>query len=110
MLKKSVLFFSMWQFIVLFFFSSSVGAAEFRYFSVLAETMRPITSNADYACSLGYLVTLTGSANEQYVAQVNLPDGAEIVDVTCYGVDSDSNNFIFALHINYICSFNKQPT
>ena len=97
MFRKSILFFSSWQFILFFLFSSSVGAVEFRYFSVLAGAMRPVISSTDYYSNIGYLATISGSIGDQYVAQVNLPDGAEIVDVTCYGVDSDSDEFLFAL-------------
>jgi hypothetical protein len=75
-------------------------ASDYRYFSILAETMRPIDSTIGFDCELGYLKTTSDStlnASSQYIAQVNLPHGSTVDTVSCYGYDNDNNDFSFTL-------------
>jgi hypothetical protein len=63
-----------------------------RHFSLLARTMQPVDSSIGYDTSDGYLRTVQGSTRNEttaYVGQVDLPDGATIVGVRAFGLDSD---------------------
>jgi hypothetical protein len=64
--------------------------------------MQPIDSSIGYDNSDAYLETTqnslaTGTAT--YIGQLDLPDGARIVGVRCFGLDSDPNTqFQFRLY------------
>ncbi len=77
-------------------------ASEYRFFSILAETMRPLDSTIEFDCDDGNLKTTTNStlhpSSAQYIAQVNLPHGSTIDSVSCYGYDNDNNDFSFMLY------------
>ena len=73
-----------------------------RHFSLLAETMHPIDSSIGYDNTSAFLKTTqdsTISPPTTYIGQLDLPDGARIVSVRCFGLDSDSNSqFNFRLY------------
>ena len=97
-IKKFSLALLIWTIFVLF--SHQSIAAEYRYFSILAETMRPIDSSIEFNCNDGNLRTMTDSSlngSTQYIGQVNLPHGTTIVNASCYGYDDDTTDFQFAL-------------
>jgi len=74
-------------------YAQRVAAAGASHYSILAETIQPLDSTIGFNNTSAYLVTTAGStvnAGTQYVAQVNLPDGAVISDVRVYGIDSDT--------------------
>lgn len=63
-----------------------------RHFSLLARTMPPIDSSIGYNSSDAYLRTVQESTmrdNTAYAGQVDLPDGATVVGVRAFGLDSD---------------------
>jgi hypothetical protein len=63
-----------------------------RHFSLLAATMQPVDSSIGYDTSDGYLRTVQESTRNEttaYCGQVDLPDGATIVGVRAFGLDSD---------------------
>ncbi len=83
--------------------SARVAAADsVRHFSLLAETMRPIDSSIGYDNTMAFLRTIqdsTISPPTSYIGQLDLPDGARIVRVKCFGLDSDPNGeFYFRLY------------
>jgi hypothetical protein len=66
------------------------GADGVQHFSLLAETMHPVDSRMGYDSTSGYLTTTSSSSlPAAYVGQLNLPDGATIVGVQAFGMDSD---------------------
>jgi len=83
--------------------STRVAAADsVRHFSLLAETMQPIDSSIGYDNTMAFLKTTqdsTVSPPTSYIGQLDLPDGARIVGVRCFGLDSDPNGeFYFRLY------------
>jgi hypothetical protein len=79
-----------------------VVADSVRHFSLLAETMQPIDSSIVYDNTMAYLKTVqdsTVSLETSYIGQLDLPDGASIVNVQCFGLDTDSSEeFYFRLY------------
>jgi hypothetical protein len=76
------------------FFGANALAEEYEYFAVMAEAMSPLDSTIEFDCFNGYLQTTSAStlhSSSGYIAQINLPDGAEIVSATGYGYDTDSS-------------------
>jgi hypothetical protein len=77
-----------------------------RHFSLMARTMQPADSSIRYdTYDDGYLRTVQESSmNEEtvYIGQVDLPDGATVVDVRAFGLDSHPfGEFCFGLvHCN----------
>lgn len=73
-----------------------------QHFSLLAETMQPIDSSIGYDNTMAFLKTTldsTVSPPTSYIGQLDLPDGARIVNVRCFGLDSDPNDeFYFRLY------------
>ncbi len=80
--------------------TATAGSAQ--HFSLLAEAMQPVDSSIGYDNYQAFLKTTqesTVSIETTYVGQVNLPDGATIVGVRCFGQDSDPNReFYFRLY------------
>ena len=76
-------------------------AASLRHFSLLAETMQPIDSSIGYDNTMAFLTTTQDSSISppaSYIGQLDLPDGARIVSVLCFGLDTDpSAQFEFQL-------------
>ena len=73
-----------------------------RHFSLMARTMQPADSSIRYdSYDDGYLRTVQESslnAETVYAGQVDLPDGAAVVGVRAYGLDSDPvGEFCFGL-------------
>jgi hypothetical protein len=63
-----------------------------QHFSLLAATMQPIDSSIGYDNSDGFLKTIqesTITTTTAYVGQLDLPDGARIVSVQGFGLDTD---------------------
>lgn len=63
-----------------------------RHFSLMARTMQPVDSSIRYDSYDGYLRTVQESSMNEvtvYVGQVDLPDGASVVGVRAFGLDSD---------------------
>jgi hypothetical protein len=86
--------------VLLAFSSQRCFASDYRFFSILAETMRPLDSTIGYDCHEGYLETTSDSTEHstQYIAQVNLPQGSTVDTVSCYGYDNDDKDFSFQLY------------
>ena len=82
--------------------SKHVMAASIQRFSLLAETMQPVDSTIGYNNTSGYLTTTTNSAVNgvtQYIGQLHLPDGATIINMIGFGLDTDPNSqFYFRLY------------
>ena len=100
MSKRYVGRFLIFLFIFIFLFSSLALATEYRYFSIAAGAFNPASNDTAYFYNAGTLSTYQPTSFGYYFAPVNLPDGAEIIDVTGYGVDDDTNqdqDFIFLL-------------
>jgi len=78
-----------------------VMADSVRHFSLLAETMQPIDSSIGYDNTDAFLKTIqdsTISSSASYIGQLDLPDGARIVSVRCFGLDTDpTDEFYFRL-------------
>ena len=63
-----------------------------QHFSLLASTMRPLDSSIGYNSTGGLLRTIQASTintSTIYVGQLDLPDGARIVSVRGFGLDTD---------------------
>lgn len=63
-----------------------------QHFSLMARTMQPVDSSIRYDSYDGYLRTVQESSMNEvtvYVGQVDLPDGANVVGVRAFGLDSD---------------------
>jgi hypothetical protein len=73
-----------------------------QHFSLLAETMQPLDSSIGYDNTMAFLRTTqdsTISPPASYIGQLNLPNGARIVGVRCFGLDTDPNGeFYFRLY------------
>ena len=72
-----------------------------QHFSLLAETMQPIDSSIGYANTMAFLKTTQDSTISltSYIGQLDLPDGARIVSVKCFGLDTDpTGEFYFRLY------------
>ncbi len=71
-------------------------------YSILAETARPIDSTIQYDNFWGFLYTTAASTlhpgTVAYIAQFNLPDGAQILGVTAEGVDNNDPS-IFSVRL-----------
>jgi hypothetical protein len=79
----------------------SVMADSVQHFSLLAETMQPIDSTIRYDNTDAWLKTTQNStvSSTSYIGQLDLPHGARIVGVRCFGLDSDPNGeFYFRLY------------
>jgi hypothetical protein len=77
-----------------------------QHFSLMARTMQPADSSIRYDTNDdGYLRTVQESSMIEetvYIGQVDLPDGATVVDVRAFGLDDDPfGEFCFGLvHCN----------
>jgi hypothetical protein len=63
--------------------------------------MQPIDSSIGYDNTSAFLKTTQDSSvsSTSYIGQLDLPDGARIVSVRCFGLDSDPNSeFYFRLY------------
>jgi hypothetical protein len=69
-------------------------AGSVRYYSLLAETMQPVTSNIVYDNTSAFLTTIS-PATAYYIGQLDLPDNSRIVETTCFAVDSDPSREIY---------------
>ena len=82
--------------------TQSVIAASIQRYSLLAETMQPVDSSISYNNTSAYLTTTTDSTVNgvsQYIGQLNLSDGATIINVIGFGIDTDPNGeFYFRLY------------
>jgi len=81
--------------------TSSSAIAQGKYYSLLAETMRPIDSSIGFDNTSAFLTTTINSStgSTSYIGQLNLPDGSSIVSVRGYGKDTDPNQqFYFRLY------------
>jgi len=73
-----------------------------RHFSLLASTMQPIDSSIGYDTVNGFLETTSESAintSTAYIGQLDLPDGATIVDVRCLGQDTSPMGIEFSFRL-----------
>jgi hypothetical protein len=73
-----------------------------RHYSLLAETMQPLDSTIGYDNASAFLKTTQDSkiyTSTAYIGQLDLPDGARIVRVVCFGLDTDPNQeFTFRVY------------
>jgi hypothetical protein len=63
-----------------------------RHFSLLAQTMQPVDSSIGYDNTDAFLKTVQESminTSTVYIGQLDLPDGARIVSVRGFGLDTD---------------------
>lgn len=79
--------------------AQQAAATGVHHFSLLAETMQPVDSTIGYDNYYAYLTTTQNSTvwgTGSYIGQLDLPDGAQITAVRCYGQDTDpSHEFQF---------------
>lgn len=66
------------------------AAQNVQRFSLLAATMQPVESSIEYDTEDGFLRTVLGTAG--YGGQVDLPDGAQVVGLRGFGLDTDPNS------------------
>ena len=72
--------------------AQSAMADSVQHFSLLASTMQPLDSSIRYNNTGAFLKTTQGSTintSTVYVGQLDLPDGARIVSVRGFGLDTD---------------------
>ncbi len=100
MSKKYVFSILVGQFIFFALCASLALAAEYRYCSIPAGALIPLSSDTDYRNEYSFIYTTPSTNNTLFSAPVYLPDGAEIVDATAYGLDTDlAQNQGFAFYL-----------